>query len=180
MTPRLLLVLVLTLPVFAWRLDRPGFSDTEGMFAEPAREMVLTGDWVTPHMNGEPFLTKPPFMYWLPAALFAVVGTTEYARLWPALAAVATVAVTGALGWELFGEAAGVTAAAILATSLGFLVEARLLRADMPLVLAVTLAFYCWVRLRRAGGVATASRSGPPSAWAYSTRAPSPCSSRGA
>src|SRR5207247_4110450 len=66
-------------------LDRPGFSDTEGMFAEPAREMVLTGDWVTPHMNGEPFLTKPPFMYWLPAALFAVVGTTEYARLWPAL-----------------------------------------------------------------------------------------------
>jgi len=156
MTPRLLLVLVLTLPVFAWRLDRPGFSDTEGMFAEPAREMVLTGDWVTPHMNGEPFLTKPPFMYWLPAALFAVVGTTEYARLWPALAAVATVAVTGALGWELFGEAAGVTAAAILATSLGFLVEARLLRADMPLVLAVTLAFYCWVRLRRGGGVATA------------------------
>jgi len=150
MTPRLLLVLVLTLPVFAWRLDRPGFSDTEGMFAEPAREMVLTGDWVTPHMNGEPFLTKPPFMYWLPAALFAVVGTTEYARLWPALAAVATVAVTGALGWELFGEAAGVTAAVILATSLGFLVEARLLRADMPLVLAVTLAFYCWVRLRRA------------------------------
>jgi hypothetical protein len=39
MTPRLLLVLLLSLPVFAWRIDRPGFSDTEGMFAEPAREM---------------------------------------------------------------------------------------------------------------------------------------------
>jgi 4-amino-4-deoxy-L-arabinose transferase-like glycosyltransferase len=126
------------------------------MFAEPAREMVLTGDWITPHMNGQSFLTKPPLMYWLPAALFAVAGPTEYARLWPALAAVATVAVTGALGAELFGEAAGVTAALILATSVGFLVEARLLRADMPLVLAVTLALYCYVRLRRGGGLASA------------------------
>ncbi len=156
MTPRLLLVLLLSLPVLTWRIDRPGFSDTEGMFAEPAREMVLTGDWVTPRMNGEPFLTKPPFMYWLPAALFAVTGPTEYARLWSALAAVTTVGVTGALGTELFGEAAGVTAAVVLATSLGFLVEARLLRADMPLILAVTLALYCYIRLRRGGGVATA------------------------
>ncbi len=153
MTPRLLLVLLLTLPVFVWRIDRPGFSDTEGMFAEPAREMVLIGDWVTPRMNGQPFLTKPPLMYWLPAALFAVAGPTEYARLWPALAAVATVAVTGALGAELFGEVAGVTAATILTTSLGFLVEARLLRADMLLVLAVTVALYCYVRLRRGGGL---------------------------
>jgi len=155
-TPRLLSVLLLTLPLFAWRIDRPGFSDTEGMFAEPAREMVRTGDWVTPRMNGEPFLTKPPLMYWLPAALFTVAGPTEYARLWPALAAAATVATTGALGTELFGEAAGVTAAVVLATSLGFLVEARLLRADMLLVFAVTLSLYCYVRVRRGSGVGIA------------------------
>jgi 4-amino-4-deoxy-L-arabinose transferase-like glycosyltransferase len=156
MTPRLLLILLLALPVLTWRIARPGFSDTEGMFAEPAREMVLTGDWITPRMNGEPFLTKPPVMYWLPAALFSVTGPTEYARLWPALAALATVAVTGALGAELFEETVGVTAAVVLATSLGFLVEARLLRADMPLVLTVTLALYCYVRLRRGGGIGTA------------------------
>jgi 4-amino-4-deoxy-L-arabinose transferase-like glycosyltransferase len=118
--------------------------------------MVLTGDWITPLMNGEPFLTKPPVMYWLPAALFTVTGPTEYARLWTALAALATVALTGALGSELFEEKVGVTAAVVLATSLGFLVEARLLRADMPLVLAVTLALYCYVRLRRGGGIGTA------------------------
>jgi 4-amino-4-deoxy-L-arabinose transferase-like glycosyltransferase len=153
---RLLLLLLFALPVFAWRIARPGFSDTEGMFAEPAREMVLTGDWVTPRMNGEPFLTKPPFMYWLPAALFTLAGPTEYARLWPALAAAATVVVTGVLGAELFGEAAGVAAAVVLATSLGFLMEARLLRADMLLVLSVTVALYCFVRLRRGGGIATA------------------------
>src|SRR5256884_3575510 len=103
MSRRLLAVLLVASPLFFWRLGRPGFSDTEGMFAEPAREMVVSGDWVTPRMNGEPFLTKPPLMYWLPASVFMLAGPTEYARLWSVLAALATVAATGALGPELFG-----------------------------------------------------------------------------
>ncbi len=156
MSRRLLAVLVVASPLFFWRLGQPGFSDTEGMFAEPAREMVVTGDWVTPRMNGEPFLTKPPLMYWLSAALFTLTGPTEHARLWPALAGLATVAVTGAIGGLLFGEGAGVAAALILATSVGFFVESRLLRADMVLVLAITLALFCYLRLRRGGGLLTA------------------------
>src|SRR5207302_1006649 len=149
MSRRLLLVLVLAAGVFVWRLGRPGFSDTEGMFAEPAREMVETGDWVTPRMNGEPFLTKPPLAYWLAATVMAVRGPTEYARLVPALAALGTVAVTGALGTVLFGEAAGLAAAVVLVTSAGFLVEARLLRADMLLVLAITTALWAAASVRR-------------------------------
>ena len=39
MTRKLLLLLALAAPLYLWRLDRPGFSDTEGMFAEPAREI---------------------------------------------------------------------------------------------------------------------------------------------
>ncbi len=156
MSRRLLGVLLLALPLFFWRLGRPGFSDTEGMFAEPAREMLVTGDWVTPRMNGEPFLTKPPLVYWLSAALFTLSGPTEDARLWPALAALGTVAATGAFGALLFGEGAGITAALVLATSAGFFVEARLLRADMVLVLAMTLTLYCYVRLRRGGGTLAA------------------------
>src|ERR671931_610533 len=108
MNRRLLAVLVVASPLFFWRLGHPGFSDTEGMFAEPAREMVVSGDWVTPRMNGAPFLTKPPLMYWLPAAIFRLTGPTEYARLWSILAALTTVAATGALGQELFGEVAGI------------------------------------------------------------------------
>ena len=156
MSRRLVAVLVVIAPLFFWRLGRPGFSDTEGMFAEPAREMLVTGDWVTPRMNGEPFLTKPPLVYWLSAALFTLTGPTEHARLWPALAGLATVATTGALGALLFGEGAGIAAALILATSVGFFVESRLLRADMVLVLAITLALYIYVRLRRGGGVLAA------------------------
>jgi len=155
MTWRLFLLVILVTPLFAWRLNHPGFSDTEGMFAEPAREMVVSGDWITPRMNGEPFLTKPPLMYWLPAAVFAVVGPTEYARFWSVLAALATVVATGALGRELFGEAAGFVAATVLATTAGFFVEARMLRTDMVLVLTVTLTLYWYLRLRRGAGTAT-------------------------
>jgi 4-amino-4-deoxy-L-arabinose transferase-like glycosyltransferase len=156
MRTRLLLLLALTSLLFGWRLGRPGFSDTEGMFAEPAREMAATNDWVTPRMNGEPFFTKPPLMYWLPAALFVVEGPTELARVWPAAAALATVAATVALGAELLGATAGLAAGMALATSAGFFMEARMLRADMVLVLTVTLALYLYVRLERRPRTATA------------------------
>ena len=156
MNRKLLLVIALAAPLFAWRLARPGFSDTEGMYAEPAREMVLTGDWVTPRMNGAPFLTKPPLAYWLAASVMALAGPTEFARIGSTLAALGTVLITGVLGTELFGEAAGLAAAAVLATTAGFLLEARLLRSDMLLVLAVTTALWCYVRLRRDGRRAAA------------------------
>ncbi len=152
MTRPILLVVALATPLFLWRLDRPGFSDTEGMFAEPAREMVASGDWVTPTMNGQPFLVKPPLMYWLPATVFAVAGDTEYARIVPVLAALATVAVTGALGTMLVGASTGLAAAVVLATSIGFWLESRFLRADMVLMLTVTVALWCYVYLRRVGG----------------------------
>ena len=180
MKRRLLLVVALAAPLFAWRLGRPGFSDTEGMYAEPAREMVLTGDWVTPRMNGEPFLTKPPLAYWLAASVMALAGPTELARVGPTLAALGTVLVTGALGMDLFGEGAGLAAAAVLATTAGFLLEARLLRADMLLVLAVSTTLWCYVRLRRGGGRRRRSACGRRSRSACSTRGswPSCCRAR--
>lgn len=153
MIHKLFVLILLATPLYLWHLDRPGFTDTEGMFAEPAREIVASGDWVTPRMNGEPFLTKPPLMYWLPATTFTLVGPTEYARLWSVLAALVTVFVTGLLGRELYGETAGLAAAAILTTSVGFLLEARMLRTDMMLVLAVTLALYFYVRVQRGAGL---------------------------
>jgi 4-amino-4-deoxy-L-arabinose transferase-like glycosyltransferase len=122
------------------------------MFAEPAREMVASGDWLTPRMNDAPFLTKPPLMYWLPATMFALIGPTEYVRLWSVLAALATIVTTGARGRELFDDKTGFAAAIVLATSVGFFVEARFLRADMALMLTTALALYCYARLRRGAG----------------------------
>ena len=129
----------------AWAL----FEPDEGRNAEIAREMLLTGDWVVPHLNGLPFLDKPPLLFWAIAAGFRALGEHEWvARLPSMLAAIATIAVTYALGRALVGRRAAVTAAIVLATSPMVLGFARLAIFDMPLTAFVTFAIYALVRAR--------------------------------
>src|SRR5919109_517804 len=64
------------------------FEPDEGRNAEKAREILLLGDWVTPHENFLPTLDKPVFFYWLVASSFILFGLSEWsARLPSALAA---------------------------------------------------------------------------------------------
>ena len=50
---------------FFWQLDDIGLIDeTEPLFAEAARQMYATGDWITPYFNGETRFDKPPLVYW--------------------------------------------------------------------------------------------------------------------
>ena len=72
--PGLLLLVVTALLLFFTDLHRPGFQMNEGRYAEVAREMVLTGDWITPHVNGQVYLNKPPLTFWLIALVFRVSG----------------------------------------------------------------------------------------------------------
>ena len=65
---------------------------TEPMFVEAARQMVITGDWVTPYWNGETRFDKPPLTYWLVGLSFKLFGLNEWgARIPSALAAIAVV-----------------------------------------------------------------------------------------
>ena len=58
----------------------------EGRYAEIAREMALSGDWLTPRLNGLKYLEKPPLQYWMTAAAFEAFGVHGWtARLWPVL-----------------------------------------------------------------------------------------------
>ena len=76
---------------FFWHLGGIGLVDeTEPLFAEAARQMTVTGDWVTPYFNGETRFDKPPLIYWLMAIAYKLVGVNEWAvRLPSALAAIA-------------------------------------------------------------------------------------------
>src|SRR5262249_48534143 len=74
----LALVLVVS-ALFAIRLDVPAFYDNEGRYAEVAREMATSGDFVTPELDGTLFLNKPPLVYWLSALIFRIAGPTEWA-----------------------------------------------------------------------------------------------------
>ena len=64
---------------------------TEGLFVEVPRQMLESGDWVTPRWNGETFFDYPVWGYWMVGLSFRLFGITEWAaRLPGALAATAT------------------------------------------------------------------------------------------
>jgi len=59
--------------------DRALWDIDEGMHAATSKDMVLTGDWLTPQYNGEKFYDKPPLHNWLVAISFLIFGFTEFA-----------------------------------------------------------------------------------------------------
>ncbi|NET10122.1 MAG: glycosyltransferase family 39 protein [Symploca sp. SIO2B6] len=79
---------------FFWQLGSSGLIDeTEPLFAEAARQMTVTGDWITPYFNGETRFDKPPLIYWCMAIAYHTIGVNEWAaRLPSALAAIALTA----------------------------------------------------------------------------------------
>jgi 4-amino-4-deoxy-L-arabinose transferase-like glycosyltransferase len=80
---------------FGWHLGSIGLVDeTEPLFAEAARQMTVTGDWITPYFNGATRFDKPPLVYWLMAIGYETIGVNEWAaRLPSALAAIALTAM---------------------------------------------------------------------------------------
>jgi len=90
-TLSILWLLVISWLAFLWHLGNTGLVDeTEPLFAEAARQMTVTGDWITPYFNGETRFDKPPLVYWLMALGYQLIGVNEWAvRLPSALAAIA-------------------------------------------------------------------------------------------
>lgn len=65
-------------------------DETEPLFAEAARQMTVTDDWIAPYYNGKTRFDKPPLIYWLIAIAYKIIGVNEWAvRLPSALAAIA-------------------------------------------------------------------------------------------
>jgi 4-amino-4-deoxy-L-arabinose transferase-like glycosyltransferase len=130
---------LLAIPVLFAGLGSPAFMDHEGRYAEVAREMLLTGDWITPRLNFAVFLNKPPLPYWLTALTFFFTGQTEYARVWTALVGLLLLFVTVELGRMLADRRVGVLASIVLLTSGGFFLESRLLRPDLLMTLCLSV-----------------------------------------
>src|SRR5271170_5001296 len=100
-------------------LGRPAlWEPDEGRYAEVAREMVVSGDYVTPRNDWVRYFEKPPLVYWLTAASLKVFGTNELAvRTQAALFSAGQVCLTEALGETLFGVTTGLLGALVLALS---------------------------------------------------------------
>jgi 4-amino-4-deoxy-L-arabinose transferase-like glycosyltransferase len=126
------LLLVFALSWFGTLEYRKLIKPDEGRYAEIAREMAITGDWVTPRLNGIKYFEKPPLQYWMTAATFNAFGLNEWtARLWSGLTGFAGVLLAAFAGRRLFGATAGVLAGMALGTSLWYLIIGHLNTLDM-------------------------------------------------
>jgi 4-amino-4-deoxy-L-arabinose transferase-like glycosyltransferase len=118
--------------------DDPG----EGMHAEIARELARAGGGLPLTLVGVPYVDKPPLLYTLLAASFAVAGAREAsARVVSALAALVAVGATAWLGARLAGARVGFVAGLALVGSLGFFAYGRYVRPDALFVAALALGF---------------------------------------
>src|SRR6267378_838139 len=122
-------------PIFFFRLGQPGLGDPdEGRNAEVAREILETGDWITPHMDGAPYLDKPPAFFWTVASSYRVLGVSELAARAPsAVLAVAGIVLVFWFARRRIGEAAAWPAGLTLALSPLYIIFGRIVIFDMML-----------------------------------------------
>lgn len=104
----------------------------EGRYAEIPREMVATGDWLTPRLNGFKYFEKPAAQYWLTAVGYTLFGESNTtARLWPALLGFLTLPWVMWLGTRLFNRATGLYAGLILTSTFLWVALGHTLTLDM-------------------------------------------------
>jgi len=167
---------VLTLALLLPWLGAAPFDDPgEGQHAEIAREIAVSGDWLTLRLAGVRYFDKPPLLYWLIAAGFRGFGVSEWAaRLPGVLGAAAAVAGTTLLGVRLLGPGPGALAGAALLSCALFAAFGRYVRPETLFVAAIQWGFTgLLLGLGRSGAAPVRGWHGSPSA-APQTAAPGP------
>ncbi|MGB7344566.1 MAG: glycosyltransferase family 39 protein [Pirellulaceae bacterium] len=135
-------LIVASLLILVPNLSFPLIEPDETRYAQIAIEMNQSGDWTTPTLNGEPYLDKPPLMYWLTATSLSCFGNTPWAaRLPSVLAALATVLAVFVLGRRILGSRAAWLGGMSLLLCAGFAIAGRFLVLDSLLAFLTTLCF---------------------------------------
>jgi 4-amino-4-deoxy-L-arabinose transferase-like glycosyltransferase len=125
---------------------RPFITPDEGRYAEIPREMVESGDYVTPHLNYIKYFEKPPLSYWLEAGAIKAFGFSEFSlRIIPAFTALLTCLMVYVAGRKLYGRHTGLLACFILATSALYFGMSRYISTDMPLTAWVTFTLLLFI-----------------------------------
>jgi 4-amino-4-deoxy-L-arabinose transferase-like glycosyltransferase len=139
--PLLLLSVLAGCLFFAGLGSLPLLEPDEGRNAEVAREMLASGDWITPHYDALPYLDKPAVLFWLVASSFKVAGLHEWsARAPSALMGLCLLLLSWFLTRRMFGGSTAVRAGVVIATAPLVMVFSRLVIFDMTLAFLTTLA----------------------------------------
>jgi 4-amino-4-deoxy-L-arabinose transferase-like glycosyltransferase len=137
LVPRGTLFALLAAFAFLWFCNlgyRHLIKPDEGRYADIPREMVASGDWLTPRLNGYKYFEKPPLQYWATAVSLAAFGMNEWAaRLWTGMTGFLGVLLVFWAGNRLFAPPAGLLGAAVTASCALYAVLGHLLTLDMAL-----------------------------------------------
>ncbi len=124
----------------------PLSNPDEGRYAEIPREMLATGDWITPRLTGVNYFEKPPLVYWATAVMEKTFGYNEWSvRAVPVLFALWGVLLTYAAGRPLHGREAGLLAAIVLGTSLLWFAIGHIPLLDMAVSVLMAQALFAFL-----------------------------------
>ena len=155
MTLRARVILAAALLAAAWFTglgQRDLFQTDEGRYAEIPREMLVSGDWVTPRLDTLKYFEKPPLQYWGTAVSYELLGAgNASSRLWTALTGFLCILMTIFVGKRLFGAYAAWLAALPLVGSVYFVIMGHFNTLDMGVtffmsgsLMAFLLAMEAW------------------------------------
>ena len=133
------------------------FNPDEGRYAEIPREMLVSGNWLVPHLNDLVYIEKPPLQYWATAVSYVLFGTSVWsARFYTGLCGLLTVLITAALARRLWGSTAGWRAGFMSGSALLLVLMGHQLTLDMSLTFytTLTLAAFCAAQDARTSPVA--------------------------
>ncbi|HEX6821704.1 MAG TPA: glycosyltransferase family 39 protein [Candidatus Sulfotelmatobacter sp.] len=124
----------------------PLLDDADSSHAEAAREMYVSGDYVTLHINGVRYLEKAPLPYWLVAGSYQLFGVNEFATRLPMALSVMLLGILAiAWGTRAFGERAGIYAGLFVYTAAGVFLFTRIFIPDVLLSLLIAGSLFFWL-----------------------------------
>ncbi len=122
-------------------------DDVDASHGQLARNMIRSGDWVIPQLDGVPYMEKAPLPYWLIAISYLIFGVHDWAARIPfALGSILLCWVTMRYARWAFGRRAGGYAGLAMATSVGLFLFTRILIPDVLVTLCVALCFWAFQR----------------------------------
>lgn len=139
-----LIIVVVSYILFTLFLGSYHFlTPDEGRYLEVAREMVQSGNYITPHLDGTAFLDKPILFYWIEAALIKLLGVHEWStRLLPVSFATLGCVFNYLAGAKLFSRRTGLLAAYLLMSSLIYFFIAHYANMDLMVAVLITGSLY--------------------------------------
>jgi 4-amino-4-deoxy-L-arabinose transferase-like glycosyltransferase len=116
----------------------------EPRYAQVAREMLASHDWITPVLGGQPWLEKPPLYYWQAMLAYSVFGVSDWAARLPSAVDATLMVIAVYFFLREFRPGLHLDGALLTASAAGVIGFARAASTDMPLAATFTIAMLSW------------------------------------